>query len=153
MKVFSVAAVAVFGVLCLSFVFGTNAQQRSRYLAFCDDGDGPISTWVSNRDEAYLAGREHERANRGHHWTVLTQEATGPRDSDSCAVTMPGRKEGVIRVINTCTECKIFKVSRRSEGEKAVVKEVTFKPNSSRYFRSMTGSVFQIDHEGSCPGN
>ncbi len=44
----------------------TSQTVSTRFMAFCMDGDGALSDWVDTRNEAYIAGREHETTARQH---------------------------------------------------------------------------------------
>ncbi|MDI1241048.1 MAG: hypothetical protein PSX80_03905, partial [bacterium] len=52
----------------------TSQTVSSRFMAFCSDGDGALSDWVNTRNEAYLAGRDHEVAAKQHRWEILVQQ-------------------------------------------------------------------------------
>lgn len=137
------------------FLSGGNAgasRQATRFMAFCTDGDGDLSGWVTSRNEAYLAGRTHEQENRGHRWEVLAEGSETRPAGGHCSVTAPGKREGTIRVVNVCTECRIFRVARKTSDGQSHQKEITFQPNSSRYFRTLPDTQFSILRETNCPG-
>lgn len=128
------------------------SRQAARYMAFCTDGDGDFSGWLTSRNEAYLAGRQHERENRGHRWEVLVEGSETRPAGEHCSLVTPAKREGTIRVVNVCTECRIFRVSRKMGDEPAREKNITFQANASRYFRTMAGAQFSVLGETSCPG-
>lgn len=127
-------------------------RQQPRYMAFCTDGDGDLTGWLTSRDEALMAGRDHEKNTRGHRWEIVTEGNDRNRPAERCAATSTGKREGVIQVENVCSECRIFRVSRRAGNEAAREKDITFQPNASRYFRLMDGAQLTIRRETGCPG-
>jgi hypothetical protein len=127
------------------------SRQTMRYMAFCTDGDGDLSGWLTSRNEAYLAGREHERMNRGHRWEVLVEGTETPRRDEGCSLVSPGKREGTVRVENVCSACMIFRVARKAGDGTAREKDITFQANASRFFRTMQGAQFSILREMRCP--
>jgi len=148
-------ASAVVLIAALLFPFGSSVvavRQQPRYMAFCTDGDGDLTGWLTNRDEALMAGRDHEKNTRGHHWEIVTEGNERNRPAERCSATSPGKREGVVRVENVCSECRVFRVSRRGGSEAAREKDITFQPNASRYFRLMDGALLTVRRETGCSG-
>src|SRR5687768_15961612 len=75
------------------------------FQAFCNDGDGPLSGWVDSRYEAYLLGREHERANRGHRWDIRGQSGETVVREPACASLGDGTKPDTMKLDNLCDKC------------------------------------------------
>lgn len=125
-------------------------EQQPRYMAFCTDGDGDLTGWLNSRDEAYMAGRDHEKNTRGHRWEVLV-ESSGTRTAEHCSASSPGKREGIMKVENVCSECRIFRVARKMSDGSEKEKDITFQPNAARYFRLLDGSTLNIRREASCP--
>ena len=150
-KFFSIAVAALF----FACVASAEAQPEGfRYMAFCTDSDGAVSEWVMSRDDAYIAGRDHERAHRGHRWEVLVQHGRTAVRPPSCAVVTDDiTRPDTVKVVNTCGACMIFNVSRRSSDGSVRSKEFKVKPNSQRRFRKVAGSEITVEAEGDCLGS
>src|SRR5687768_10574250 len=115
MKAFAIAVVLISGAI----LFAAPAVNETApfFQAFCVDGDGPLSDWVSSRYEAYLMGREHERSNRGHRWEILVQQGENPvLRIPSCARLSEGSKPNTLKLENLCDKCIKFTVSRKADG-------------------------------------
>ena len=142
-----------FAVVVLAAGTAVKAQPGGlRFMAFCTDGDGALSEWVFPRDEAFIAGRDHERANRGHHWEVLVQQGTVAVGKPTCSVIAddPQRLD-TVRVVNTCGTCRIVKVSRRNADGTSKSREFRIKPKSQRHFLKRPGSQVVVEGEAVCP--
>ena len=152
MKTFTISVVLVLAGVCLVGWAGTRAAgQNLRFMAFCTDGDADLTAWLTSREEAYMAGRDHERAFRGHNWEILTIGA-GPRMTEpSCAFFAEGSRENTLLLVNTCSECKIFRLRRTIANEEPKEKDITFKAKSTRGFRSKPGWLLSVVGESDCP--
>jgi hypothetical protein len=149
-KFISIAVAALF-FTCVSAAYGQ--PEGFRYMAFCTDSDGAVSEWVTTRDDAYIAGRDHERAHRGHRWEVLVQHGRTAVRPPSCAVVADDTdRPNTVKIVNTCGACRIFKVSRRNADGSVKSKEFKVKPNSQRRFRKVADSEIIVEAEGDCPG-
>jgi hypothetical protein len=121
-------------------------------MAFCADGDGAISDWLNTRYEAYLIGREHERAGQSHRFEIWVQQGeTAPAREPSCALIADGSKPDTMKVQNTCGRCVKFFVTRTTADGDVKSKEFTIKPNKSRHFRKLPGAKITVDSERDCP--
>ncbi len=129
----------------------TSTEADPRFMAFCTDGDGPISDWVSSRYEAYLDGREHERSNRGHRWEIWTQDGETQRREPVCSRIMPGTKPDTVMIVNTCSKCLKFTIARTNPDGSVNAKEFTMKPNKGRNVRIFPNSKVTVDSERDCP--
>ena len=123
----------------------------TRFMAFCVDGDGPLNEWANTRNEAYLAGRDHERASRTHRWEVWVQQGETAAREPSCALVTDGSRPETMKVENTCGRCVNFFVSRKNADGSVKSREFTIKPNKSRHFRKMPNTVLSVDAERDCP--
>ncbi|MBA2380043.1 MAG: hypothetical protein H0V76_10775 [Blastocatellia bacterium] len=138
------------GVFLLHDSSETVLAQNLRYMVVCNDGDGDLSGWLSTREEAYIVLREHERNARGHKSDIVTRGNPTPgadTDTASCSIVEPGRREGVIRVENTCGECRSFRMQRVAEGE-TIERIIQFEPGKPRHFRTRGGTVSVLDETG-----
>ena len=138
----------------LFFAVGTSADAslfQTRYMAFCDDGDGALTGWVTNRDEAYLAGRDHERNFRGHHWEILTQNVHERWQDTTCSAFSESDKPGVLQLHNVCNRCEVFRMRRTIGTNAPKEKDVTFKAKGSRYFRAQPEWKLEVVSESACP--
>jgi hypothetical protein len=144
-----------FAAIFLAFVTSASAQPvGSRHMAFCTDGDGALSDWVDSREEALIAGRDHERANKGHRWEMLAQHGkVAIRPSTCAALAEDPSRPDVVRVVNTCGACRIFRVARRNADGTVKSKEFTVKPKSQRRFLKRPESEIVIEGESDCPGS
>jgi hypothetical protein len=146
------AIVLMFAILGFGVQMPATSQTVStRFMAYCTDGDGPISEWVNTRNEAYLAGRDHERGSRQHHWEVWTQQGETVSRPASCAVVSDGTKPDTVKVENNCTRCVKFFVSRTNKDGSVKSREFTISPKKSRHFRKLPDSRITVDSERDCP--
>ena len=140
-------------VIFLAFAPSLFAQTEGMwYMAFCTDGDGPLSEWLTSRADAVVAGRDHERANRGHHWEVFVQHGKVAVLTPACAAVAedPARPD-TIRVINTCDTCRLLRISRRYQNGTVKTKEFKVKPKSQRRFLKRAESEIVVETELECP--
>jgi hypothetical protein len=152
MKKTAAAIVLLFAILSFGVQMPATSQTVStRFMAYCADGDGPVSDWVNTRDEAYIAGRDHERTARQHRWEVWTQQGETISRPASCALVMDGAKPDTVRVQNNCDRCvKIF-VARTSADGSVKSKEFTMNPKKTRYFRKLPDAKISVESERDCP--
>jgi hypothetical protein len=150
-KVISIA-IAAFFVAC---VMPTSAHvDDARYMAFCNDGDGALSRWEVSRDEAYIAGRDHERANRGHRWEVMIEHGKAAIRPASCSIVSDDtERPDTVKIVNTCGACRIFKVTRQNADGSVKSREFKVKPNGQRHFRKIADAKIVVEGEIDCPGN
>ena len=152
MKAFAATLILILGAI----VIAGPADQifievAPRFMAYCTDGDGPVSDWLPSRYEAYLDGREHERSNRGHHWEIWTQDGETQRREPVCSRIVPGTKLDTVTVVNTCGKCLRFTVARTNTDGSVNAKEFTMQPNKGRNFRTTPNSKITVDSERDCP--
>jgi hypothetical protein len=142
-----------FGVLVLAAGTAVMAQPGgARFMAFCTDGDGALSEWVFPREEAFVAGRDHERANRGHHWEVFVQQGKVAVGKPTCSVVAEDpQRPDTVRVVNTCGTCRIVKVTRRNADGTSKSKDFQIKPNTQRRFLKRPESAIVVEGEMECP--
>ena len=147
-----------FGILLLAtvvFLAVTTSADASlfqtRYMAFCDDGDGAITGWVTNRDDAYLAGRDHERNFRGHRWEILTENVHDRWQDKRCSAFSEGSRPGILKLNNVCGQCKVFRMRRTMGSNAPTERDVMFKPKGSRYFRTQADWQLEVIGEEACP--
>jgi len=137
------------------FAFGiqmpaTSQTVSTRFMAFCTDGDGALSDWVNTRNEAYLAGREHEVTAKQHRWDILVQQGETVSRVPSCALVADGSKPDTIKVENTCGRCVKFFLSKTSEDGSIKSREFTIEAKKSRHFRKTPGSKIAVESERDC---
>lgn len=126
-------------------------DSNTKYMAFCTDGDGALSTWLMSREEALLDGRDHERTTRGHRWEVWTEDRGTTVRASVCSRIMPGTKPETMVVENACGKCVKFLVARANPDGSVNAKEFTMKPNARRTFRSVPNAKLTVDTERDCP--
>jgi len=148
MRSLAIAVVLMSGTIL--FAAAPTANVAPFFQAFCNDGDGPLSGWVNSRDEAYLIGRDHELANRGHRWDVLVQSGETVIRVPTCARLADGTKPDTMRLENVCGKCVTFTVSRTNADGTVKRKEIKIDANKSRQFRKLPGATIQIEGEGDC---
>lgn len=146
------ASLLMFAVLTFGLQMPVTSQTVStRFMAFCSDGDGALSDWVNTRNEAYLAGRDHEVTAKQHRWEILVQQGETEARPTSCALVADGTKPGTIKVANTCGRCVKFYLTRTSDDGSVKSREFTINANKSRHFRKIPGSKITVDAERDCP--
>jgi hypothetical protein len=126
------------------------ADSDNWFMAFCSDGDGALSQWVNSRNDAYLAGRDHERAFKGHSWEVLVHHGAVEMRPANCAIVTDGEKPGTVRLLNTCNSCRKFLVARTMSDGTVKSKEFNVKEKSGRFFRKIEGAVITVAGEANC---
>ena len=146
------ASLLMFAVLAFGLQMPVTSQTVStRFMAFCSDGDGALSDWVNTRNEAYLAGRDHEVTAKQHRWEILVQQGeTAPRPV-SCALITDGSKPDTIRAENTCDRCVKFFMTRTGDDGSVKSREFTIASKKSRHFRKLAGTRITVDSERDCP--
>jgi hypothetical protein len=141
----------MFAILAFGLQMPTASQTVStRYMAFCDDGDGALSDWVNTRNEAYLAGRDHEVTAKQHRWEILTQQGETASREPSCALIADGEKPDTLKVANRCDRCVKFYLSRKGDDGSVKSREFTIESKKSRHFRKLPGSKITVDSERDC---
>lgn len=142
----------IFAIIAFGMQMPVTSQTVStRFMAFCVDGDGALSDWVNTRNEAYLAGRDHERSARQHRWEVWIQQGETASRVPSCALVADGSKPDTVQVRNTCDRCVRFYLSRTTSEGSVKSREFTFDPKKSRHFRKPPGAKVTVDAERDCP--
>lgn len=119
-------------------------------MAFCSDGDGPVSDWFNNRDEAMLAGRDHERSYKNHRWEVLVQQGEKVIRPSSCSIVADGDKPDTVRLENICDTCRQFVVTRTMKDGTTSSKDFKIKGKSGRLFRKLDGAAITVGGETDC---
>jgi len=120
------------------------------YQAFCNDGDGPLSEWLSSRYEAYLIGRDHELLARGHRWDILVQTGATVVREPVCGRITESTKPGILRLENTCDKCTRFTVSRTTEDGNVKAREIKIDAKKSRHFRKLPNATVRVEGERDC---
>ncbi len=145
--------VFVLGVVYLAFSVPVLAQAEGEwFMAFCMDGDGPLTEWITSRADAVIAGRDHERANRGHHWEILVQEGRVAVGKPGCAaIADDPQRPDTVRVVNTCDVCRVFKIGRRYKDASVKTKELKIKPKSQKRFLKHADTEIVVQGEFTCP--
>ena len=151
MRFIAMAVVLISVLLVVPFDQAAGAGENGWFMAFCNDGDGPLSGWVNTRNEAYLAARDHLRSVGSHRWEMLVQQGETLIRPTSCALIADGEKPGTVRLMNTCGSCRMFRVSRTFSDGTVKSKDFTVKPGSKRFFRKIEGAVINVDGEADCP--
>lgn len=151
MRTFTLLIVLCVAVLSLGGEGRVGAAQNLRYMAFCTDGDGELSGWMTSREEAYMAGRDHERAFRGHRWDVLTIGAPPRMNEPSCSLFSESSRENTVILVNTCSECKMFRLRRTIGNDSPKEKDVKFKAKGARGFRNLPNWTLAVVGESDCP--
>jgi hypothetical protein len=148
MKSFAIAVVLILGTVL--FAAAPIANVAPFFQAFCNDGDGALSGWLNSRDEAYLIGRDHELANRGHRWDVLVQSGETVIREPTCASLADGTLPDTIRLDNVCGKCVKFTVSRTDADGTVKSKEIKLDAKKSRQFRKLPNATIKVEGERDC---
>lgn len=148
MRSLAIAVVLISGTIL--FAAAPTANVEPLFQAFCNDGDGPLSGWLDSRYEAYLLGREHERANRGHRWDILVQSGETVTRVPACARLADGTKPDTIRLENVCDKCVTFTVSRTTADGTVKSRDFKIEPNKSRRFRKLPNATIKVEGERDC---
>ena len=148
MRSLAIAVVLISGTILFAATPTDNVAPL--FQAFCNDGDGPLSGWVNSREEAYLIGRDHELANRGHRWDVLVQSGETVVREPACGRLGEGTKPDTMRLENVCGKCVTFTVSRTNADGTVKRKEIKIDAHKSRQFRKLPGATIQIEGERDC---
>ncbi|MGD9587530.1 MAG: hypothetical protein AB7V11_01390 [Pyrinomonadaceae bacterium] len=127
------------------------ADTNSRFMAFCIDGDGALTGWLTSRYDAYLAGREHERVSSNHRWEIWVQEAGKTLREPVCGRITDGSKPDTVKLENTCGRCIRFHVTRTNADGSVNAREFNIKTKKSRQFRRTPNSTFNVIAEADCP--
>ena len=146
--------IAVSIVLVLSLTsFGTplgGSVPELHFMAFCMEGDGALTDWVSNRLDAYLVGSEHERS-RNHRWEIWTRDGGSQSHMPVCARLAKGTKPDTIQLENTCGKCSQFVVARLNQDGTARRRELRISAKKSRFFRTLPNTTLRVEGERNCP--
>ena len=148
MRAFATAVVLISGTILFSAP--STANVTPFYQAFCNDGDGPLSDWVSSRYDAYIIGRDHEIANRGHRWDILVQSGETVVRVPACARLTDGPNPEIAQLENTCGKCVKFTVSRTSSDGTLKAREFKIDPKKSRQFRKLANTTIRVEGERDC---
>ena len=148
MRSLAIAVVLISGTIL--FAATPTANVAPFFQAFCNDGDGPLSAWVDSRYEAYLLGREHELANRGHRWDILVQSGETVIRVPTCARLADGSKPDTLSLANLCNKCVRFTVSRTTADGTVKSKEIKIDPKKSRQFRRLPNATIKVEGERDC---
>lgn len=149
MKAFAILVALVSG-LVFSAAPAVN-ETNPLFQAFCVDGDGSLSDWVTSREEAYLIGREHERSNRGHRWEILVQQGDNPvLRVPACARLTEDSTQNKLKLENLCGKCIKFTVTRKAADGATKTRDITIQPKKTRYFRNLPDSTVTVDAESDC---
>lgn len=148
MRSLAIAVVLISGTIL--FAAAPIRDAAPLFQAFCNDGDGPVSGWVDSRDEAYLLGRDHELANRGHRWDVLVQTGETVTRVPACARLGDGTKPETMKLENVCGKCVTFTVSRTTADGVVKSRDIKFEANKVRQFRKLPNAVIKVEGERDC---
>lgn len=148
MRSLAIAVVLISGTILLAAA--TTANVAPLFQAFCNDGDGPLSAWLDSRYEAYLAGRDHELAYRGHRWDILVQSGETVVRVPTCASLSDGSKPNRVRLTNACGKCVRFTVSRTNADGSVKSREIRIDAKKSRQFRKLPDAIIKVDGEQDC---
>jgi hypothetical protein len=148
MRSLAIAVVLISGTIL--FAATPTAMVAPIYQAFCNDGDGPLSAWLDSRYEAYLIGRDHERANRGHRWDVLVQTGETVIREPACARLQDGTTPDRMVLENLCDKCVKFTVSRTNADGSVKSREITIAAKKSRQFRKLPDATIKVEGERDC---
>ena len=148
MRSLAIAVVLISGTIL--FAAAPTASVEPFFQAFCNDGDGPLSGWLDSRYEAYLLGREHERANRGHRWDILVQSGETTTREPACASLGDGTKPNTVKLDNVCDKCVKFTLSRTSADGTVKTREIKIDAKKSRQFRKLPNTTIQVEGERDC---
>lgn len=120
------------------------------FMPVCNTGDGALSGWLPNRDDALIIAREHQQQNNGHNVEVVQQGAVLKKaGTEACYKVMPTRRDDVVRIANECDTCRSFSVERISENSEKEEITLSFEPGKRRFFKTNGGKV-TITNEGDC---
>jgi hypothetical protein len=148
MRSLAIAVVLISGTIL--FAATPTADVTPLFQAFCNDGDGPLSGWLDSRYEAYLIGRDHELAYRGHRWDILVQSGETVTRVPTCASLTDGTMPDTMRLDNTCGKCVMFAVSRTTADGNVKSKEIKIDAKKSRQFRKLPNAVIKVEGERDC---
>lgn len=121
-----------------------------RYMAFCLDGDGPLTDWLPQRDDAYSAGRDHERQFRDHRWEVWARSGSKATRVPVCGRISEGDRPDSTKLENTCSKCVRFRVTRMHKDGAENSREFNINGNARRHFRKIADSQIFVMAEGDC---
>jgi hypothetical protein len=148
MRTIAVAIVIALSLVSFGPTPGETASQL-HFMAFCMDGDGPLTEWVSNRLDAYLAGTEHERS-RNHRWEMWTRDGGSQSHMPVCARLTEGPRPDTVRLENTCGKCSRFIVSRVNQDGTSRRREIKLDGKKSRLFRMLPNTKIRVEGESDC---
>ena len=148
MRSLTIAVILISGTIL--FAATPTANVAPLFQAFCNDGDGALSGWLDSRYEAYLMGRDHEMANRGHRWDVLVQTGETVTRVPACARLGDGTKPDTMRLENVCDKCVMFTVSRTTADGTVKSREIKIDAKKSRQFRKLTNATIRVEGERDC---
>lgn len=70
----------IFSILGLSALLALRLLAATEYMAICTEKSSHggselgLTSWLDSMDKANTAGKDHERANKGHRWRLATRE-------------------------------------------------------------------------------
>jgi hypothetical protein len=149
MRTFAIPVV----LISAAFLFAAAPTGRvlpPHFQAFCNDGDGPLSDWLASHYEAYVIGRDHELANRGHRWEILVQQGQAVVRVPVCGRLTDGSTPDTVKLENTCGKCVKFLVSRTSANEAVKAREIKIDPKKIRHFRKLANTTIKVEGERDC---
>jgi hypothetical protein len=120
------------------------------FMAFCMDGDGALTEWVSNRLDAYLVGTEHERS-RNHRWEIWTRDGGSESHMPVCARLSDGTRPDTVQLENTCNKCSQFIVARINQDGTSRRRELRIPAKKSLLFRKLPNTIIRVEGERNCP--
>ena len=148
MRSLAIAVVLISGTIL--FAATPTANVAPLFQAFCNDGEGALSGWLDSRLEAYLIGRDHELANRGHRWDVLVQTGETVTRVPACARLGDGTKPDTVKLENICDRCITFTVSRTTADGTVKSREIKIDAKKSRQFRKLPNATIKVEGELDC---
>jgi hypothetical protein len=148
MKTFAIAVVLISGTIL--FAAAPTRNTAPFFQAFCNDGDGALTDWLSSRYEVYMAGRDHELAFRGHRWDILVQQGETVIRVPACARLTDGKRPQTVVLENSCGQCVRFMVTRTNADGDVKSREFKLDSKKQRGFRRPAGSVVTVDGERDC---
>lgn len=149
MRSIAFGIVLVLGLVSVGPSRGESVPQL-HFMAYCMEGDGALTEWVSNRLDAYLVGSEHERS-RNHRWEIWSRDGGSESHVPICARLTKGTKPDTVQLENTCGKCSQFMVARINKDGSARRRELKISGKKARLFRSLPDTTLRVEGERDCP--